>query len=90
MRFGKAGFYAAQQGRHGKRNEGLRKAFEAPHAFVADVCRSSPWQAWLKSFVPCPWQLSGELCTILRAPQGSRLCGFEVPKKATVTSLYNE
>eukprot|EP00435_Cladocopium_sp_Y103_P034044 s582_g8.t1 len=47
--FLEAGFYAAKRGLHGKRNEGIRQAFEV----------------WLKSFVPCPWQLSGELCTIL-------------------------
>lgn len=44
-----AGFYAAKRGQNAKRNEGIRQAFEV----------------WLKSFVPCPWQLSGELCTIL-------------------------
>ena len=33
---------------------------------------STAWQVWLKSFVPCPWQLSGELCTILPRPQLQR------------------
>ena len=27
------------------------------------------WQVWLKTFVPCPWQMSGELCTILPQTQ---------------------
>eukprot|EP00434_Breviolum_minutum_P000263 symbB.v1.2.000215.t1/scaffold21.1/size436794/34 len=44
-----AGFYGAHHGLQAKRNHRMQKAFEV----------------WLKTFVPCPWQMSGELCTIL-------------------------
>ncbi|CAK9053355.1 unnamed protein product [Durusdinium trenchii] len=44
-----AGFYAARHGRYGTRNEHICKAFEG----------------WLSTHVPCPWQRSGELCTVL-------------------------
>mmetsp|Transcript_59712 Transcript_59712/g.142441 ORF Transcript_59712/g.142441 Transcript_59712/m.142441 type:complete len:476 (-) Transcript_59712:107-1534(-) len=44
-----AGFYGAGSGPFGARNQRLRKALEA----------------WLTKFTPCPWQLSGEVCTML-------------------------
>ena len=43
-----AGFYADLKGRMAARNQ--------------KICQSM--QNWMNSFVPCPWQQSGELCTI--------------------------
>lgn len=43
-----AGFYADLKGKMAARNE--------------KVCQAM--QKWMNSFVPCPWQRSGELCTI--------------------------
>ncbi|CAE7645186.1 EMB8, partial [Symbiodinium pilosum] len=44
-----AGFYAKSSGVCASRNQKIREAM----------------QAFMASFVPCPWQQSGELCTIL-------------------------
>mmetsp|Transcript_34073 Transcript_34073/g.63595 ORF Transcript_34073/g.63595 Transcript_34073/m.63595 type:complete len:478 (-) Transcript_34073:157-1590(-) len=44
-----AGFYAAADGCCASRNEQIRQSM----------------QAWMRCFEPCPWQRSGEVCTML-------------------------